>query len=172
MISTEQDAKLWVKEKLLQTSGDAAFLAEKVHKWHSLAYFWEHRDSKPSPHLTPAINEKMVNGDTLEEWLNAVYTPLEATILAAATVSWEFIIPLLTETDYHEEKIDLAISLVDIKMTMSDDINGTFTDIIEPDLRFFDRDVTLLDMINILDREVCIHLYGDDGGDCHEGLIK
>lgn len=32
MISTEQDAKLWVKEKLLQTSGDAAFLAEKVHK--------------------------------------------------------------------------------------------------------------------------------------------
>ena len=114
----------------------------------------------------------MVNGDTLEEWLNAVYTPLEATILAAATVSWEFIIPLLTDTNYHEEKIDLAISLVDIKMTMSDDINGTFTDIIEPDLRFFDRDVTLLDMINILDREVCIHLYGDDGGDCHEGLIK
>ena len=160
------------KREIAANKRRRCFSCRKVHKWHSLAYFGEHHDSKPSPHLTPAIDEKMVNGDTLEEWLNAVYTPLEATILAAATVSWEFIIPLLTDTNYHEEKIDLAISLVDIKMTMSDDINGTFTDIIEPDLRFFDRDVTLLDMINILDREVCIHLYGDDGGDCHEGFIK
>lgn len=157
MIDLEQDAKAWTQEKLLQTSGNIEFLTEKVKKWHSIYFHWEMHKEGKTVGLTPSINEKLLKGGCFEEWLGVVYTPLEATILASDAVSWEFIAPLLNGHIYHEDEISYAISSVDVKMVMPKD--GSFADITEPDLRLFNHDVTLLDIINILDREVASKLY-------------
>ena len=163
MIDTKADAARWTKEKLLKTSGDLDFLTEKVTKWATFAYFWKYHAEKVGITLTNSIQEKMNQGTTLEEWLNTVYSPLDATILAAAVTSWEWIDPLLNGGDlYHEERISLAIGAINISTVMTDDKHGTYTDICEPDSRLFSHDVTLLDIINILDREVAKGLYGKD----------
>ena len=157
MIDLEQDAKAWTQEKLLQISGDIDFLTEKVKKWHSIFFHWERHKDGTKAGLTPSINEKLLKGDSFEEWLGVVYTPLEATILAGDAVRWEFIAPLLNGNFYHKNEISYAISSVDVKMVMPK--NGSFVDITEPDLRLFNCDVTLLEIINILDREVASELY-------------
>ena len=110
--------------------------------------------------MTDSINKKIIQGKTLKEWLNTIYTPLEATIIAYAFTSWEWIDPLMAEIeDKRDRKIRLAIAMVDIKATMPEGIEGTFTDISEPDSRLFSRDVSMLDIINIMDREVAAYLY-------------
>ncbi len=152
------DTASWSKEKLLQTDGDLEFLEEKLNKWQSLAYHWTMARPRKI-FLTNAIDKKIDEGDTLREWLDVIYTPLEATILAAAITTWEWITPLLNGTDCHTGDVHLAISLVDVEMVMPDGIDGSYTDIIKPDTRLFSHDVTLLDIINILDREVAKHLY-------------
>lgn len=157
MIDLEQDAKAWTQEKLLQTSGNIDFLTEKVKKWHSIYFHWEMHKEGKTVGLTPSISEKLLKGGCLKEWLGVVYTPLEATILASDAVSWEFIAPLLNGNIYHRDEISHAISSVDVKMVMPKD--GSFADIKEPDLRLFNCNVTLLDIINILDREVALNLY-------------
>lgn len=163
MIDKTADAARWTKEKLLQTSGDLDFLTEKVTKWAEFEYFWKYHADKVGIGLTDSIQEKMNQGTTLEEWLNTVYSPLDATILAAAVSSWEWIDPLLNGgSGYHEERISLIIGTIDINTVMADGTPGSFTDICEPDLRLFPHDVTLLDIINILDREVAKGLYGKD----------
>ena len=161
MTDLERDAMSWTKEKLLQTSGNIEFLTEKVNKWHNFAYLWRRHSERSSAHLTPAINEKLLSGETLEEWLNVVYTPLEATILSTDVTDWEFLGPLLTGKCYHEQEISFAISSVAYKMPLPKGEHGTHVDIDEP-ADIFDHDVTLLDIINILDREVALQLYKDD----------
>ena len=160
MVDYASDSVKWTKEKLLQASGDYDFLVEKVTKWRQFGYFWEHHAEKVGVYLTDSIQEKMNRGTTIEEWLNTIYSPLEATILAAAFVTFEWVDPLINGANfYHEERIDNAISLIDIKQTKPDGVDGTFADICEPDTRLFPHDVTLLDIINILDREVAERLY-------------
>ena len=163
MIDKTADTAKWTKEKLLQTSGDLDFLTEKVTKWDKFEYLWKHHAEKVGIGLTDSIQEKLKQGTTLEEWLNIVYSPLEATILASAVCAWEWIDPLLNDDGgYHEERISLIIGTIDIDMVMAEGAPGAFTDICEPDLRLFPHDVTLLDIINILDREVATGLYGKD----------
>lgn len=157
MIDLEQDAKAWTQEKLLQISGDIDFLTEKVKKWHSIHFHWELHEEGKTLGLTLSIDKKLLKGECFEEWLGVVYTPLEATILASETVSWECIAPLLNGNFYHKDEISCAINSVDVKMVMPK--NGSFADITEPDLGLFNRDVTMLDIVNILDREVASNLY-------------
>ena len=155
------DNASWSKEKLLQTDGDLKFLEEKLNKWSTLAYHWK-MERPRKIFLTATIDEKIDQGDTLREWLDVIYTPLEATILAAAITTWEWIDPLLNGNTYHTDEVNLAISFVDVAMVMPDDVDGSYTDIIEPDKRLFPNDVTLLDIINILDREVAKYLYKEN----------
>ena len=162
MIDKTADAARWTKEKLLQTSGDLDFLTEKVTKWVEFEYLWKHHAENPGIGLTDSIQENLNQGTTLEEWLNIVYSPLDATILASAVCAWEWIDPLLNGAEYHEASISLAIGTVNIDMVMADGAPGAFIDICEPDRRLFPHDVTLLDIINILDREVAKGLYGKD----------
>lgn len=158
MTDNALDTASWSKEKLLQRDGDSDFLEEKLNKWHTLAYHWT-MERPRKIFLTASIDEKINEGDTLREWLDVIYTPLEATILAAAITSWEWIVHLLNETGYHTDEVYMAISFVDVAMVMPDGVDGSFVDIIEPDTRLFSHDVTLLDVINTLDREVAKHLY-------------
>ena len=153
------DNASWSKEKLLQTDGDLKFLEEKLNKWKTLAYHWTMKRPRKI-WLTAAIDKKIDQGDTLREWLDVIYTPLEATILAASITSWEWITHILSVSDdYHTDEVYMAISFVDVEMVMPDGVDGSFADIIEPDKRLFPHDVTLLDIINIIDREVAKHLY-------------
>ncbi len=161
MIDKTADAARWTKEKLLQTSGDSEFLLEKVSKWETFGYYWKYHAEKVSICLTDAIQKKMNRGTTIEEWLNTIYSPLEATILAASVIGSEWIDPLIRGGGLnHEERIYTAISRIDINGGYPEGVITTYTDICEPDLRLFPHDVTLLDIINILDREVAKGLYG------------
>ena len=161
MTDLEQDAKAWTKEKLLQTSGDRDFLTEKVHKWHNFHFLWTLHEKGHCTILTPSINEKILMGRTFDEWLDILYTPLEATILSSDVTSWEFIGPLLNGDKYHNDEISFAISSVTMKMPLPKGEHGTYIDITEAS-DIFGHDVTLLDIINILDREVALLLYKDD----------
>lgn len=155
------DTASWSKEKLLQTDGDLGFLEEKLNKWHTLAYHWTQKRPRKI-FLTDSIDKKIDQGDSLRDWLGVVYTPLEATILAASITNWEWISHLLNGgNDYHTDEVYMAISFVDVEMVMPDGVDGSFADIIEPDMRLFPHKVTLLDIINTLDREVAKHLYKD-----------
>ncbi len=163
MVDYASDAAKWTKDKLLQTNGDLDFLTEKVTKWREFEYFWKYHAEKVGIGLTDSIQEKMNQGTTIEEWLNIVYSPLDATILAAAVSSWEWIDPLINGGEfYHKERISTAISRIDIKQILPNGVDGTYTDICEPDSRLFPHDVTLLDIINILDKNVAAILYDKD----------
>lgn len=163
MVDYASDVAKWTKDKLLQTNGDLDFLIEKVTKWRQFEYFWKHHAEKVGICLTDSIQEKMNHGTTFEEWVNTIYSPLEATILSVAVTAAEWIDPLINGAEfYHEERISTAISRIDIKQILPNGVDGTYTDICEPDSRLFPRDVTLLDIINILDKNVAAILYDKD----------
>ena len=85
MTDNELDTASWSKEKLLQKDGDSDFLEEKLNKWHTFAYHWKMKRPRKI-FLTADIDRKIDQGDTLREWLDVIYTPLEATILAASII--------------------------------------------------------------------------------------
>ena len=81
--------------------------------------------------------------------------------MAGQVVTHEFIDPLLNGQIDHDVDVAVAISSVNIDCELTEDIDYSFGKLKTPDNKMFPHNMTILDMINIIDENVCRKLYSE-----------
>ena len=155
---SEEDKKLWNKDSRVIT------LYDKICKYIVLKEIWSER--KKEDYNIPDYLSVVRKYNSIEEFANIVLTPYEATRFMGYILACEIYDSLSNRRLWHS--IPITNALLDVALTFKWK-NTSFKrcteiqDIIAPDDELFPEDLSVIDIVNVLDRVVLKSLKKLDG---------
>ena len=155
---SEEDKKLWNKDSRVIT------LYDKICKYIVLKEIWSER--KKEEYNIPDYLSDVRKYNSLDELANIVLTPYDATKLMGYILACEIYDSLNSRRLWHS--IPITNALLDVALTFKWK-NTAFKrcteiqDIIAPDDELFPEDLSVIDIVNVLDRVVLKSLKKLDG---------